>query len=92
MLVREHHFRLHIGGKIHSILVEEYVSHGKQWPQEFRANVPISTFESKAFYASTSEGAAEKAARYLIRSNVHSIDRASLQQIQLRQETGTHDD
>lgn len=92
MLVKEHRFKLHIGRKNHSILVEEYISQGKKWPQKFRVSVPISAFESKVFYASTPGEAAEQAAKYLSRTNVHSIDQASLQQIQLWQETGTHDE
>ncbi len=89
MLVKEHSFKLFVGGKIHSILVEEYISHGTKWPQKCRASVPISKFESRAFYASTPEAAAEQVVQYYLRrTNVHPIDQIALHQIQLREETG----
>jgi len=90
MLVREHHFKFHIGNKAHSILVEEYISHGTIWREKFKATVQISRLKSKDFYASTLEVAAEQAAAYLRRAYVQPIDRASLRQIQLRLDTGTH--
>jgi hypothetical protein len=90
MLVKEHRFKFHIGNNSHTILVEEYISHGAMWREKFKATVQISRLKSKEFYASTLEGAAGQAATYLLRIDVHPIDRTSLRQIQLRQDTGTH--
>jgi|HubBroStandDraft_6_1064221.scaffolds.fasta_scaffold15993_6 hypothetical protein len=91
MLIKEHSFKLFVGGKIYPIVVEELISHGEKWRDKCRAIVLISTFESKAFYAPTPEDAAEHVVRYYTRlANVRSIDQASLQ-VQLRQDTGTHD-
>jgi hypothetical protein len=88
MLVKEHQFKFYIGKNPRSILVEECVSEGRKWPQKFRANVPTSQFESRTFYASTAEGAAEQAAKYIHRSIVRNVVQISLHQIQLQKETG----
>jgi hypothetical protein len=89
MLVKEHSFKFHVGGKIHPVIVEELISHGEKWREKFRAKVSISTFESRVFYGSTPEEAAEQVVRYyLSRINVRPIDQRSLYQVQLRRETG----
>jgi hypothetical protein len=89
MLVKEHSFKFFAGGKIHSILVEEHISHGTKWHEKCRASVPISNFESRVFYASTPEAVAEQVVKYYLRrTSVRPIDQISLHQIQAREETG----
>jgi hypothetical protein len=85
MLVKEHQFKLHLGNKPRSIVVEEYISYGQQWREKFRATVRLSGLESRVFYASTLEEAAEKAATYIRRIYARPIDQLSLHQVQLRQ-------
>jgi hypothetical protein len=86
MLIKEHHFNLHIYNHVISFVVEEQMWSGDgRWPDKFRVMLKLHTAPEKTFYGPTPEELVEEVIRYIRRQQARLLSpMPSLRQVQSR--------
>jgi hypothetical protein len=94
MLIKEHHFSLHLHNHVISFVVEELIWSGDyRWPDKFRVTLKPHSAQERTFYGPTPEELVEEAIRYIRRQEVRLLrPTQSFRQVQARSGTNASGD